>query len=247
LINTTARTGNINNNANEILTIGRVFNTSNYLDAVIDETRIAGTTRSGNWLLTEYNNQSDPATFITCAFSPSPALPVTWLNFNAHAIDDKVFLNWKTASEVNNSHFEIERSIDGFNFNYLGRVEGNGNKNTPSAFYFYDTKPMIGMNYYRLKQIDFNGDFEYSAIRQVKFESTVQFNLNIYPNPFNHSLQLKTNNDFIGEIKITDFSGRVIFEKIIEEKTFQIPLLHIQKGIYLLTHNRQKTYKVVKQ
>jgi len=98
-------------------------------------------------------------------------LPVELINFTASLRDaQSTNLNWITASEINNSHFEIERSIDGKEWLYVGQVKGNGTTNTIMNYSFVDrfglaiTSPIL---YYRLKQVDYNGAYEYSDVRKV--------------------------------------------------------------------------------
>ncbi len=113
------------------------------------------------------------------------ALPITLLSFSAQNIDDEfVRLNWTTASETNNAFFTIERSTDAQNFEIVGTREGAGISNGVIEYTFTDLNPVAGLSYYRLKQTDFNGEFEYSELRQIRFnpeEGRPEFRL--YPNP----------------------------------------------------------------
>lgn len=113
-------------------------------------------------------------------FSTSP-FPVTWLDFSGIYKDEKVFLNWSTASETNCDYFEIEKSSNGISFVSTGRVEGAGNSSSMNKYSVIDTDPYDGINYYRLRQVDFNGDFSYSNIIAVKVIG--QSILSVYPNP----------------------------------------------------------------
>lgn len=99
-------------------------------------------------------------------------LPVTWLYFTARANDShEVALNWATASEINNDRFEIERSADGSSFEKIGTVNGNGNSVQTIEYSFKDTTVQRGVYYYRLKQVDFDGRFEYSNISAASVDS----------------------------------------------------------------------------
>lgn len=86
------------------------------------------------------------------------SLPVQDLKFDAKLVKNEVRLHWTTASETNNSHFEVTRSSDAQNFQQIALVKGNGNASTKSTYNFTDEKPLNGTNYYRLKQVDFNGE-----------------------------------------------------------------------------------------
>jgi hypothetical protein len=91
----------------------------------------------------------------------------------------KNYLTWRTASETNNSHFDIERSTDGTTFHSIGQVKGN---NKPSIYQFVDNQP-FATSYYRLRQIDFDGHFEYSKIISIAQKGENQ--ISVYPNPSN--------------------------------------------------------------
>ncbi len=125
----------------------------------------------------------------TVSIDPNTPLPVELTSFSAILKDKKVLLNWSTATEVNNYGFDVERMMDGEDWNALGFVEGNGNSNSPKEYSFVDnTVSNAGTYYYRLKQIDNDGTYEYSNQIEVDFEAPNSLELNQnYPNPFNPS------------------------------------------------------------
>lgn len=109
-------------------------------------------------------------------------LPVELLDFRAALLKGTVNLRWETASERNNDHFEIERSVDGAQWAMLGVVfSRTGSSNEAQAYTFADQHPVSALNYYRLKQVDNDGKFEYSPI--IVVENTNVFRIQIYPNP----------------------------------------------------------------
>ena len=97
-------------------------------------------------------------------FNINFALPVEIINFNATSDNDHIDLTWSTASENNNDYFTIEKSNDGINFESLANIDGAGNSNTLINYSYIDKNPFEGLNYYRLKQTDFNGNFIYSNV-----------------------------------------------------------------------------------
>lgn len=113
------------------------------------------------------------------------ALPVTLLSFTAEAVNSEyVQIDWATVSETNNSFFTIERSTDAQNFEVIGTREGAGNSEDIVNYSFLDLKPVAGISYYRLKQTDFNGEFEYSELRRVSFiQEEINPAFKLYPNP----------------------------------------------------------------
>jgi hypothetical protein len=119
--------------------------------------------------------------------------PVELSLFNAVLIGDKVVLNWRTETEINNYGFEIERAID-INDNWItiAFVDGNGNSNSPKYYDYLDYDfNKAGKYYYRLKQIDNDGTFEYSDVITVQVTTPNKFYLGQnYPNPFNPTTRI---------------------------------------------------------
>jgi len=122
-------------------------------------------------------------------------LPVELVSFSARISDNRVILNWSTATEVNNYGFEIQRSVQTDKWEVLGFIEGHGNSNSPKEYSFTDTEVnSSGVYYYRLKQIDNDGAYEFSNQLEVNFEAPDNLKLNQnYPNPFNPSTTISFN------------------------------------------------------
>lgn len=143
---------------------------------------------------------------------PSP-LPVELISFEATAGDYSIFLTWSTASEKNNAGFNLQRSIDGYNFENIAWIDGNGTTNSPNNYSFEDknVKPGV-MYYYQLKQVDYNGEFEYSPIRNAKISSRNQVTISAIPNPYhgNTKITYSLPEDGTVVILITDVTGRII-------------------------------------
>ncbi|MCF6359224.1 MAG: T9SS type A sorting domain-containing protein [Cyclobacteriaceae bacterium] len=131
------------------------------------------------------NGVSSFSPFSFGSLSPSVnALPVELLSFNARELDFRIELMWKTASEINNDFFEIQKSPDGELFKKIGQIAGNGTSTQMQSYTFSDFSPVKGIQYYRLKQVDFNGDFEYSSTIILKYSLEIANQLPIlYPNP----------------------------------------------------------------
>lgn len=171
----------------------------------------------------EYYLSGSPTSVADC--KQSTPLPVKLISFKGEFKDKKVYLTWSTASEINNDYFLIERSNDGIKFETLGTVKGNGNSNEIIAYAFLDIRNPGG--FYRLKQVDYNGEFEYSSIIKV---STLQpEKVCIYPNPFVNEINLVIP-EFEGMVEIVSMEGKVLFTST--EKVLKTDFL--KPGIYLL-------------
>lgn len=147
------------------------------------------------------------------------ALPVELTSFTSNVNENKVTLNWSTATEVNNYGFEVQRASTklGTSWEKIGFVQGAGNSNSPKNYSFTD-KPTGGKEFqYRLKQIDFNGAFEYSEITTAILENVSEFKLEQnYPNPFNpmtrisYTLPVRTS----VKLRVYDLLAQVIAELV---------------------------------
>lgn len=146
------------------------------------------------------------------AYEYQGALPVEFLNFSANLKDKSVFIDWITGSEVNNDYFEVQRSFDGKNWAAIGMVDGAGNSNETLKYQFIDHHPAPGMNYYRIKQMDFDGQYDYSSIESVSVESL--YSIELFPNPTHDYINLHIPNmaNVDSQISIYDITGRKLYE-----------------------------------
>jgi hypothetical protein len=166
-------------------------------------------------------------------------LPVTLVDFSARTVDQKVELNWTTSEEINNSHFEIERSAnpnDGFV--NVGKVLGNGNSEAFSTYRFVDATAEEGTNYYRLKQIDFDGTFEYSPIVVVELEEASERILSVFPNPVaaGDRITVRLRGEWARgatNLSLFDVGGRMVTEWTkLSKGSFNTELPVLPAGIY---------------
>ena len=108
--------------------------------------------------------------------------------------DSQGELIWQTTTELNNSHFEIEQSTDSRTWQNIGQVTGAGTSNEIQNYTFTDKTPQQGINYYRLKQIDYDGQFEYSEVVTASLKSGLDFSIGeIVPNPSKENTQVRVN------------------------------------------------------
>lgn len=142
-------------------------------------------------------------------YETASVLPVELLNFTARFEQDFVKLYWATASETNNDFFTIERSKDGRTFEAIEKINGAGFSEVTIGYHTLDKNPFAGLNYYRLKQTDFDGNFTYSEIRVVK---VVDGKITVYPNPVAESLHISMSDFEEGDatFSISNISGKEI-------------------------------------
>lgn len=174
------------------------------------------------------NFSSEPPNFITVS---AIVLDVELSNFSAKKIDNNVVLNWSTSSEINNARFEIEKSANGKEFEVIGRVEGKGNSSEVIDYRFVDKNPFSGINYYRLKQMDFDGSSTYSDVVSIIFNENIE--AKIYPNPLINQLKLTIDKQLFGTIRITNINGQIVYtQQQIIDNTTEIDLSNLLNGMY---------------
>ena len=134
------------------------------------------------------------------------ALPVEFTSWAGRQIDHSVLLEWTTASESNNSHFEILRSVPGTVYESIGRVNGAGNSNEESHYSFYDRQPNPEENIYKLRQVDFNGEQMLYNPLSVNVQLNLSLNIEqLYPVPPSDVLNMIYFSPEAGEIEINVF------------------------------------------
>ena len=177
-------------------------------------------------------------------------------SFTAQVTGNIVNLKWTTANEVNNSGFDVERSDNGTsNWIKTGFVKGNGTINKPTSYSYSDTKLQKGNYSYRLKQVDFNGNFEYhKLLNSVTVSSPAKYSLEQnYPNPFNPSTKISFQlpNDSKVSLKVYDISGKEITTLVNDFKTagyytVEFNAANLASGVYFYNIHAGDYSKVMK-
>ncbi|MBG8551963.1 T9SS type A sorting domain-containing protein [Hymenobacter guriensis] len=175
-------------------------------------------------------------------------LPVTLTAFSAKAANKQVNLSWTTATEVNNKGFEVQRSADGKTFLTIDFVAGNGSSTNKHEYKSTDKNPLSGTSYYRLKQVDLDGQFAYSEVKTVVNGAAGA--LSVYPNPVQNNvtitLPITAQN---ARVQVLDLAGRVVLTRTLSADG-NLQLSELQRGTYLVRveqGNQAWTQKIVKQ
>ncbi|GLR18249.1 T9SS type A sorting domain-containing protein [Portibacter lacus] len=168
-------------------------------------------------------------------------IPIELITFNGRTEDTNVKLTWKSASELNNKKFEIEASFDGIGFQKIGEIEGKGTTTEEQNYYFEVKDPRKGISYFRLKQIDFDGQFEYSKVISVNFKDENGEAGEFYPNPSKSGfLNLDYSAEFGAELTVSvfDLSGKYMVNQTKQvlsgENNLIFDLSDLNTGMYIV-------------
>ena len=199
-------------------------------------------------------------------FDPTPAtvtiswlsvLPITSLEFTGKLNGAKVNLNWKTGTETNSDHFDVEKSTNGTSFNLLANVKAKGNSIVTSFYGAVDPLPAKGLNYYRLKMIDKDGRYVYSQVIVIKINDNITLTTAVKPNPFTNTLDVYITIPHASaiELRLLDVAGKSVYMQSVKGNqgfnTFSIKELDkLANGTYILqivTDDSMAYEKLVKQ
>ncbi len=158
-------------------------------------------------------------------------LPVELESFTAKATEEGIDIQWTTASELNNAYFLLEHSSDAIFYQTLDQFDGAGTVNTPQTYSFMHLTPSKGWNYYRLKQVDFDGTYTYSDIIPMQWNSE-QERITLFPNPSSEEVTIK---GLLGtaRIIILDIQGRIIMQKNLGQQD-RLDISTLDQGLYLI-------------
>lgn len=191
------------------------------------------------------------------SFSPFGArtvqnFPVELLYFYGEKEGNNVRLDWQTATEINNSHFDVEWSKDGINFEKIGEVAGAGTTNEVQFYEFFDDLNRVsfqnrhGLHYYRLKQHDFDGKYEYTNIISIEFQAQAVA-YRIFPNPASHYLNIESE-DLVGEtIQIFSVNGQLVKEFQHQSPTTHLSITNLPSGTYFIKIEKEVKKLIVQK
>jgi len=161
-------------------------------------------------------------------------LPVKISSFDVVKGNDKVYINWQTAQEVNLYEFVVERSTDGMSWKKLSSVGAFGNSNSERRYAAVDYMPSAGINYYRLKSVSVNGVYDYSVVKSVMFKDALH--ISVAPNPANTFTTVSVDSRYAGEkkIQLIDAKGVVVKSLVANSNNIKLLTSDLQKGIYIV-------------
>ncbi len=164
-------------------------------------------------------NTSSGARWQLGTFSTTVVLPVEFIGFNiATTGNNKVNITWKTATEINTDHFEVEKSVDGRNFNFITKVKAAGNSQVANTYSVSDVLDNTAdLFYYRIKSVDKDGSAQYSNVQTVSAKIKGTFVNNVYPNPAkigqDINVEVVTDKDQITSFTIVNAQGKIVSSK----------------------------------
>jgi hypothetical protein len=180
-------------------------------------------------------------------------LPLTWLSFTGEkTANASVLLKWSTSNEVNNDHFDVQRSSDAVNFMNIGNVRAGGNLNTIQNYSYLDTRTVNGSNYYRLRQVDTDGHSKYSEIVHL---ASANVRWLAYPNPATTKISIQFREQLNNvTVSLINNNGKTVYHRtqtnVDVYGQLNIPLTNFAKGIYILKLESDKgiqTEKIIVQ
>ncbi|MEM7037284.1 MAG: T9SS type A sorting domain-containing protein, partial [Bacteroidota bacterium] len=164
--------------------------------------------------------------------SSNDVLPVEGLMLAGKAENSAVRLDWATTQEINSAFFEVQRSTDGHNFVPIGEVAAGGDLPEGAAYHFYDVTPGIGLNYYRLRQVDRNGLHGFSNTVMVAFGGDL--GVVVYPNPARDQVFVQYDGAEVLRMSLTNMLGQVVWQDGGVTGSRTLNVADFPRGMYLL-------------
>ncbi|HMP23351.1 MAG TPA: T9SS type A sorting domain-containing protein [Saprospiraceae bacterium] len=178
------------------------------------------------------------------------ALPIELLSFSGKQVGAAIQLHWETATERDNDYVEVQRSHDGKRFEALGRVPGAGNSATPLRYTFADVQPLPGVNYYRLRQVDFDGQQAFHPIIAVRFDdkNAPATGITVFPTFVSEDLNIRFAQamENAGTLLVSDLNGRILLQRTLGAGTeqTQVHVSSLPAGHYIVVVQTERTREV---
>ncbi|WAC12761.1 T9SS type A sorting domain-containing protein [Dyadobacter pollutisoli] len=224
-------------------------NTESTLQVAYGSPFVTTTGSTVNTITHYVSNNLAALTSLTSVTAAQPgALPVTLIGFRVNRVENTTMLYWQTSEERNSDFFEIQQSADTRKWNSLGTVKAATESRAQEDYSFQDAALRKGIQYYRLKMVDVDGSFAYSAIRNIDLGSAEL--ISAYPNPVVDKLRIGANVELVS-LKVTDLSGRSLLELSRPKPGQEFSLKNYAAGTYLVqiktADGKSQIVKIVKQ
>ena len=165
------------------------------------------------------------------------------ISFNGKRNQNSVDLTWKTATEINNDYFTVERSYNGIDYEFVANVKGAGNSNQVVSYSYSDLNADSKTSYYRVKQTDFDGKYTYSNIISVLPVEISEKTITVYPNPSEtNQIQFNATSPEFYTLNVLTVSGQTIYTQLLNSS--QISLPELAKGFYILQFKNNTTSEI---
>lgn len=224
--------GSISGNAaNQKIKIGNDTKYRGNVDGVIS-----------GYFLTNNTTGSSPLGFVSMAM-----LPVNFTSFYISKSGQNIQLSWSTDKEINNNHFEVERSSDGLNWEKIALVFSTGNANNSNNYNYNDKTISSPVVYYRLRQVDINGRFMYSSIKTIRMGENIS-PVKVYG--FEKNVVIDLNSSIKGNlvVSVVNNNGQVISKQTFSNPSYKINLgMNVTSGAYIVHVSDNKGWSVVRK
>ncbi len=192
------------------------------------------------------NSISTWGKFTLGSINATSSLPIVWGNFDVTKVNNTGLIKWNTILELNSNNFEVQRSIDGRSFVTIATIAAQG---FASEYRFVDERLPITNDkltiYYRLKEVDKDGKFELSIVRQLSIVND-QLSISIFPNPVTNVLNVKGLINSLNNITITDMLGKVVLQ-LNHTAQKSINVANLNAGTYFIKINNESIFKFIKE
>ena len=210
----------------------------------------SGQTTTGGWGFNSPSNAAADNGLVIGGSVVSTVLAAELISLKAKATQTQSLVTWQTATEQNNSHFNVERSQDGIAFDKIGEVKGAGTSTKAKDYSFVDAAPVKGTNYYQLRQVDLDGKETVSKTVAVNFDGKVG-KAKVYPTLVKDVLTVELTSDAATQLSVRDVTGRLVLSKNTEGVALSIlDLGSLNTGVYFIivqSNQGSETMKVFKQ
>ncbi|HUZ60154.1 MAG TPA: LamG-like jellyroll fold domain-containing protein [Hanamia sp.] len=208
-------------------------------------TLLDGTSNHQNGNLLNFNLSGSSSNWVGSTL----LLPINLINFSGTKKAGGNLLQWSTASEQNSSYFEIQRGVNGTDFNEIAQVSAAGNSNTTKNYQYLDDQisSSAPIYYYRLKMVDKDGNTKYSTIIFIKSSSSGS--VTVYPNPAINQITINlSDNSLINtQAVLSDLNGKVLQRITLNQTSTQVDVSSYAKGIYILKLTNGNSIKIIKE